>query len=886
MSDWIEDMIARGLLTPQQAAEARRQEAAGVTPPSLQPPTPVLPLSAPGGFVSCVPCGEIFTVPGSDATPPRACPKCGGPLRPVRMGGALIPSTAPPAEPLAGIPFGRYLLRRELGRGGMGVVFEALDRELGRTVALKMLVAPGQELDRTSAERLLREARSAARLKHPGIVTIHDAGVTEGRHYFTMDLIEGLGLDELLRPGQEPPLRDRVDLVAQVAEALGCAHAHGIVHRDVKPANVLVDRGGRAHLTDFGLARDEETTADESLTATGALLGTPHFMSPEQASRTGRHAGPASDVFSAGVLLYRALTGQLPFPGRGLDCLMAIVGAEPAAPSKLDPELPRDLETVCLKCLEKDPARRYADGTLLAADLRRWLAGGRVEARPLAWTERVLRRFTRPQAPQGAEEELRRAEAEASAAATQVRRQAEALGLLEQARIALDGAGRLLYDTEAPPAEVARLAGAARDLIDRGLAAAPGLAVAHFLRGRASELLGEDEGAEAGFREALRLDPDLAPAHFHLGRRLVDRAYLSALAASVDRPNLGPDALKLAAQAEGEFDAALAGGAGFDDGLQRRIAAGMAAYVRDDREAVGRICEQGLREFSRAQGREDLVFIRASLAPIPDRAAAMDEAIRIRPKFPAALFVRGTCRAIAGDAAGARADLDLALALRPRFVPAFVNRAMLRMGAGDLAGALEDNTAALALEPSPVAHNNRGIVRKRLGDRAGARADFDEALRLNPSFVQASVNRAILDIPEGRAAQALPGLDEAVRRLPRAPEAWLNRGWARAALGRHEEACADFEEALRLRPDFAPALFRRGVSRAAKGDAKAGLADLDRALEIDPSDAEAWLGRARVRRAAGDAAGAREDARRALDHADGESWIRAAASEILERAID
>lgn len=269
---------------------------------------------------------------------------------------------------------GRFRIDGVLGSGGMGVVLRAFDLSSQRHVAVK-LATTGQAPNQVA--RFLREGEVSASLDHPGIVRIYSSGAAGDRPYLVYELIEGAReLDALFA---ERDLAGRVELVTQVAIALGYAHARGVIHRDVKPANVLVDREGRVRLADFGIARVEGA---ERLTATGALIGTPHYMSPECFRAKG--ATPASDVWSVGVLLYEALTGELPFPGQSLQELAPQIAlARPAPPSQVAPNVPRRLQEICLRCLRAAPEERYSDGAALAEDLARAARGEDLSESPL-----------------------------------------------------------------------------------------------------------------------------------------------------------------------------------------------------------------------------------------------------------------------------------------------------------------------------------------------------------------------------------------------------------------------------------------------------------------------------------------------------------------------
>ncbi|MBI5366422.1 MAG: serine/threonine protein kinase, partial [Planctomycetes bacterium] len=402
--------------------------------------------------------------PAADLPPPTAAPPPpsagAGAVRspPPRAAGATPQGSAPP-RPASALPAdvsearargesdgGPYILVRELGRGGMGQVFKAWERELERFVALKWVslaaAVPGAPVPADAMERFLREARTAAKLSHPNIVQVYGAGMLADRHYIASELVEGATFRRLIeeipeivtRKGSAPErrgdtqvrvkaasarrvaaLRRRISVLRDVARALDVAHCNGVIHRDIKPDNILLKRpaadgaaspaaqpasarepthsapGGAADgdiawtpkLADFGLARDLASGSD--LTRSGEALGTPAYMSPEQADGRVHEIGPASDLFSLGAVLYEAATGERPFKGESTaSILFAVIDRDPPRPRTLVPSLSVDLETVILRCLEKNPARRYPSAAALADDLSAWLDGEPIRARPVS----------------------------------------------------------------------------------------------------------------------------------------------------------------------------------------------------------------------------------------------------------------------------------------------------------------------------------------------------------------------------------------------------------------------------------------------------------------------------------------------------------------------
>lgn len=325
---------------------------------------------------------------------------------------------------LVGKKFGDYFIEAELARGGMGVVYKARQGSLGRIVALKMILS-GKLAGADDVRRFTMEAEAAAKLEHPNIVPIYEIGEIDGQHFFSMGFVEGGSLDQVLR---ENPLSPRVaaQLMTQVADAIEFAHGKQVVHRDLKPANILLSRKSSSNsesiigtiessrtrkptttdrtlvsqielewtpkVSDFGLAK--QIGSGSELTGTGQILGTPSYMPPEQAGGYSKEIGTAADVYALGAILYRTLTGRPPFQAAtAMETVLQVLKQDPVPVRQLNASVPSDLETICLKCLQKDPAKRYASAGMLADDLRRWLSGDPILARPISKWERSVRWF-------------------------------------------------------------------------------------------------------------------------------------------------------------------------------------------------------------------------------------------------------------------------------------------------------------------------------------------------------------------------------------------------------------------------------------------------------------------------------------------------------------
>src|SRR5499427_7715473 len=420
---------------------------------------------------------------------------------------------------------GDYELLEEIGRGGQGVVFRARQKSLNRIVALKV-IRLGQWASKAHLKRFRLEAEAAARLEHPGIVPIHEVGERDGSCYFSMKFVEGGQLDAVAK--REPiPIRRAVELIAKVARTVHYAHEHGILHRDIKPGNILLDAKGEPHLTDFGLARLVES--ESSVTHTLDVLGTPSYMAPEQAVGNNAAISSVTDVYGLGAVLYQLLTGHPPFAGgTTYETVRLVLETQPRQPRLYNAKVDRDLETICLKCLEKEPSKRYASAEALAEDIERFLRHEPIQSRRSSGLEHVWRWCKRKPLVASLVAALILVVAIGSVGVLlESRRIQKERDLVRRANLSAQEEASLDVEQTNHPA--------AYDAYLRGRA---------FGSAAGSQLVESDpDGAIRSYQEAIKLDPSFALAWAYLSCVQSERYWVEALDASPARLAAAKDAL-------------------------------------------------------------------------------------------------------------------------------------------------------------------------------------------------------------------------------------------------------------------------------------------------------------------------------------------------------
>jgi tetratricopeptide (TPR) repeat protein len=803
-----------------------------------------------------------------------------------------------------GAMLGPYRLLSELGRGSNAIVYRAYDTRLRREVALKTLpgVAGAETL-----ERFRREARAVARVRHPGIVSLYGAEVLDGTLVLALELVTGGSLRSRLADRGPLAEREAAALVRDLALAVAAAHKDGIVHRDIKPANVLLDADGRPRLADFGLAQDVDAT---ELTGTGDVLGTPAYMSPEQARGHSDAVGPSSDIYALGAVLYEALSGRVPFTGRtAMEVVTKVLTEEPESPSDVSEAAGRaplaaDLVAICLQAIEKSPARRYPTAEALAHDLGRFLSGEPIDARPaLDRARRWSRRHRRPVLAVSAIAFLALAVAivVVARAVARERRKREVETILAEAvaeRSEKSRGERCVFDlVRRSGPETVLVLGETLDGLTTDLRAATRETLL-----AAKKPLDPDEEARQFRLEGLegavaKLDALAPGAALDRGATVVlglVRERLEARIAKNSAPDHRPTYREILARAQrdrlgeerlfrGSVAAEALGRIGIVEGALGPLARYVFAEEDEDRAVPAaqalarlrsadalRLCFRAIDRFGKqSRFTAKLSLDQASIASLLDAHTALEHyergvayldtgktdeaiadftrAIALDPKGASAHDGRASAWVAKGDRERALADFSRAIDLEPRSSRRWTDRASTRALFDDADGALEDANQAIALDPGDAqAWSTRSWARRRK-DPDAAIADARKAIELDPTLAQAWVNLGGARSDKGEHEGAIEDLSRAIQIDPRSEAAWTTRGQAREAQGDAAAAIADYSRSLELDPRLPATWIARGSLRSLKGDTAGAIADLSKAIELSPRLAKAWENRGEAR---------------------------------------
>jgi serine/threonine-protein kinase len=772
--------------------------------------------------------------------------------------GALLPGQRTPPDAgvvpatmqNAGLPqVPGYEVEAVLGRGGMGVVYRARHLTLHRTVALKMLLT-GAFASPEELARFQREAVAVAGLRHANIVQVHDAGAVEGRPYFTMEFVEGGSLAQKVA-GVPQPARQAAALVATLADAMQVAHQGGIIHRDLKPGNVLLTADGTPKISDFGLARRLDD--DAGPTRSGLPVGTPSYMAPEQAWGRTRAIGPGVDVYALGAILYELLTGRPPHRGdTAAGTMLQVAYDDPVPPARLNPRVPHDLETICLKCLHKEPQRRYGCAAALAEDLQRFLHGEAITARPEGRLERLARGMRRrPALAVGLTASVLLAialvggglwlsrERAANERATkqldrvnQARRDQEFVARLDAIRLnraaVVDGS----FDTDANTRANKEQADSAYEVAFREAgfgdvqddpAAVAARVEASNIRGALAASLDDwatsatDERRQRWLLEvARRANPD--PTGFR--DRLLDPAVWKDRAALTELT-----AKALAAKPSVQLLVMLAGRLQEAGGEAVLFLTQVQQEHPDDFWANFTLGE-ALRQ--KGEPGEAIRYLQAALA--------------IRPQAAVAYNNLGRALAQAGRMDEALVRFQQALAIDPTFSHAYSNLGLALRAQGRHDKALEQLQQAVRFGPQhATSHYNLGVGLADVGRLNEASEQFGEALRIDPNYTSAYNGLGHVKQSQGLLDQAIHHYRTAVRLSPRHPVHLANLGNALIAGYHYDEANKWFRDALGIDPKYAPAHTGLGNALLGKGQKAEAIAQFEEALRLDPRDAHPHL---------------------------------------------
>lgn len=774
-----------------------------------------------------------------------------------------------------GLWIGRYQIAREIARGGMGVVFEAMDPSLGRRIALKVLKEG--EADLESVKRLHREAALAGKLKHPRIVMVHEVGIADGTHYIAMDYIEGTTLADRVAKGALP-IREAAQIVKEVAEAVAYAHSQRVIHRDLKPSNIILDPERGPIVTDFGLAK--ELVGASVLTAAGALVGTPQYMAPEQIE--GKDPGPMVDVYALGVILYEALVGKRPFEGTTLMELQSkVMTAEPARLRKLREDIGTDLETIAMKCLEKEPGIRYGSAQELAEDLERWLKGEAIQAHPpstfyrvqkfvarrrgifgaaaatllvatVGWLignlvlknrryedtkERARMAFERKEWNEAANWAERALEIRPDASLAKIGEESRRILAVEETRKRQkieEGDRYRRFQEQIKPLEAviqetrayfyvkgmdirSKLKDVEKALEElRVLAADPKNTLytdIWTVMGIGWYFVGDRIRSKNALLAAVKLAPEDGRANYYLGRIYLELSQISLLA-NKHTVSFGEEQRNRSTEwNQKALDCfnTSSGRLGGTEEFGDHLTEVYQIFLEGKTDRLGATCKECIQYRPGGLGVEEYWVLLAQIEP---------------------------------DWRKREEAYTKALEIRPHYPWAYFMRGHARHVLNDLEDAMKDYTEAIRINPYFVEpYINRSSIYQDNGDFPAAIADCDTILTIDSDRLEAYNNRGSARLQSGDIDGAIEDSSKALELNPDWESAYQIRAKAREAKGDIEGASSDYTEILRINPSHSEAYNNRGLIRMKRNDLDPAIADFDAALRIPPPLPEVYFNR-------------------------------------------
>jgi tetratricopeptide (TPR) repeat protein len=746
--------------------------------------------------------------------------------------------------------FGRYVRVSLLGQGGAGEVWKSWDTVLERWVALKFLKF--EDIDELA--RLKREAQTAARLSHPHIAAVFEIAEANNRTFLVMEFIDGQTLVTYPRNDH----RKLVSLMREVSQAIQYAHDQGVVHRDIKPGNIMVDTAGRPYIMDFGLARH----VDSAKSVSEYILGTPSYMSPEQAR--GHSVDARSDVYSLGATLYELLGDRPPFRGsNALDTLEQVVRDEPRPLERIA----SDLQTIVSKCLMKEAGRRYQRASDVAEDLRRWQEGEAIIAHPPSVLYKLGKKIAKRRAvllvgltggllaataaalwiraDRGHSQKEHELTVEKESRAAEARALALARPHLEEGRRARSKLDRLLMTEDASPEAVRALTERAHQEFDRAIEIYPTYPDALLEKARMFNVETDRAKALEYFTRTIAATQGYTRAYLSRARILLDDyedlRHARGMLSGPDTPEMSAISAKIRGDLK-QVDTSS------KETAELLFATGATAVLDGDFERAARIFEEYARtSVTTYRGWEWAAHCWTHVPGMAEKAIRdYSEALKVRPRLASLWTSRGEAgveaareQGLKGESLRAQAENDFrhALELDPAHADAFAGLAEAALLAGKPAEAMTHFSKAVELTPtSPVAVLARALAKLRTKDNDGAIADADEALRRGSQDPAAKVVRARARCNAGDVGAAQAEIEDVIRKHPRYAPAFVALGDVYRERGNPDRAVTEYGKALALDPRMAEAYHQRGNAERDRGRIEDALQDLSRAAALDPSD--------------------------------------------------